>query len=265
MEVFEEYAEESILKDAMDELKTIGDETTAQGLCKDPHDYESLSVLDSVSELDQLLDISQIEQFYAEKKEPENTRTMFEADNIFLESIIDGDSKLFSYSNEASNNQSISTDCFDASCVFSDTTEVITSSDLLGELMSKSGILINATGDNAKEASVSKKRKSSSDTVVCEKLQKLSETDADDCYSVYSSCASSPEDRCAIRRQKNNEASKISRANRKVKQQKLFEREKELEKENKRLQKLINEMTSEAEELRKILVEKLSSVKCFGN
>jgi len=65
----------------------------------------------------------------------------------------------------------------------------------------------------------------------------------------------------AVRRIKNNEASKITRAKRKQKQGDLFKQEAELLKSNAQLKINIEVMQKEAEILRKILVSKLSSIK----
>ena len=62
----------------------------------------------------------------------------------------------------------------------------------------------------------------------------------------------------AERKVKNNAASKVSRAKRKQKVTSLFEREKELETENAKLKLQVEEMTKEAEELKKQLVLRLS-------
>jgi len=65
----------------------------------------------------------------------------------------------------------------------------------------------------------------------------------------------------AVRRIKNNEASKITRAKRKQKQGDLFKQEAELLKSNAQLKINIEVMQKEAEILRKVLVSKLSSIK----
>ncbi|XP_011402548.1 PREDICTED: cyclic AMP-dependent transcription factor ATF-7-like [Amphimedon queenslandica] len=62
----------------------------------------------------------------------------------------------------------------------------------------------------------------------------------------------------AERKEKNNAASKVSRAKRKQKMKSLFEREKELESENARLKLQVEEMTKEAEKLKKQLILRLS-------
>lgn len=65
----------------------------------------------------------------------------------------------------------------------------------------------------------------------------------------------------AIRRVKNNEASKITRAKRKQKHGELFKQQTELEKSNAELKIKIEVMQKEAEILRKVLVSKLSNCK----
>jgi len=65
----------------------------------------------------------------------------------------------------------------------------------------------------------------------------------------------------AVRRIKNNEASKITRAKRKQKQEDLFKQEAELLKSNAQMKINIEVMQKEAEILRKVLVSKLSSIK----
>lgn len=64
----------------------------------------------------------------------------------------------------------------------------------------------------------------------------------------------------AIRRIKNNEASKVTRAKRKQKQSDLFKQETELLQSNAKLNMQIEVMQKEAEILRKVLVSKLSSI-----
>jgi len=64
----------------------------------------------------------------------------------------------------------------------------------------------------------------------------------------------------AVRRIKNNEASKVTRAKRKQKQGDLFKQETELLQSNAKLNIQIEVMQKEAEILRKVLVSKLSSV-----
>ena len=65
----------------------------------------------------------------------------------------------------------------------------------------------------------------------------------------------------AVRRIKNNEASKVTRAKRKQKQGDLFKQEAELLQSNAKLNIQIEVMHKEAEILRKLLVSKLSSIK----
>lgn len=64
----------------------------------------------------------------------------------------------------------------------------------------------------------------------------------------------------AVRRIKNNEASKVTRAKRKLKQGDLFKQETELLQSNAKLNMQIEVMQKEAEILRKVLVSKLSSI-----
>ena len=64
----------------------------------------------------------------------------------------------------------------------------------------------------------------------------------------------------AVRRIKNNEASKVTRAKRKQKQSNLFKQETELLQSNAKLNMQIEVMQKEAEILRKVLVSKLSSI-----
>jgi len=64
----------------------------------------------------------------------------------------------------------------------------------------------------------------------------------------------------AVRRIKNNEASKVTRAKRKLKQGDLFKQENELLQCNAKLNMQIEVMQKEAEILRKVLVSKLSSI-----
>ena len=269
MEVFCEYTEESIMKDAMEELKTTQVKSEREDSFHLPQANDLFENLEGICDLEELLGISENKHELKQDMEeqcPERSGMMAQFDDVF-ESLICEDGSSNALLGNIITNTSSSADCIDTSCVFSDTTEVITSSDLLGKLMSQSGIPTDeSSSSNVNTACTSKKRSLSSDAaVVPEKLQKYSETDADECCSVYSSCASSPEDRGAVRRQKNNEASKVSRANRKAKQQRLFEREKELEKDNDRLRNLIEKMTKEAEIMRKVLVDKLSGAKCFGD
>ena len=61
------------------------------------------------------------------------------------------------------------------------------------------------------------------------------------------------------RREKNNVASKVSRAKRKQKAKSLFEREKELVSENAQLRLKVEEMAKEAEELKKLLICRLAT------
>lgn len=258
MEVFENYTQESILKDAMEELKAKIDDTQDDSIPLSG--YESLSILESIDDLDEFLG-SPLDSTSSRVIQPEYTGNELALDDVFYDSVF-GDScpspecKLV---DDVNVNQSMSTDCIDQSFVFSDTTEVITSSDILGELMSKSGITSEEISQHAQNGYSLRKRKAPSSTEpVAGKLMRYSEVGVDECNSIYSSSASSPDDKNVVRRQKNNEASKISRANRKAKQQKLFEKEKELEKDNARLHKLIAEMTAETEMLRNILVQKLS-------
>ena len=265
MEVFGQYTEESILKDALEELKTSEDHIKLDPFHKEKTIQSSLN-LENFNDLEEFLGIcsntNELAQDVDEKPNAEKSDDVCELDEVF-ESLVGSQDPLINLQNGNSDITGSSTDCTDTSFVFSDTTEVITSSDLLAQLMSQSGILTDQNAASSKTEHTSRKRRPSSDNLcVPEKLQKYStETDADECCSIYSSCASSPEDRFAVRRQKNNEASKVSRANRKAKHQRLFEKEKELEKDNERLRKLIEDMSTETEILRKILVDKLSGVK----
>lgn len=61
------------------------------------------------------------------------------------------------------------------------------------------------------------------------------------------------------RRIKNNAASKVSRAKRRAKVSNLFTREKELETENAKLRLQVEEMTQEAEKLKKLLISRLAA------
>merc|ERR1712168_1611488 len=65
----------------------------------------------------------------------------------------------------------------------------------------------------------------------------------------------------AVRRVKNNEASKVTRAKRKMKHSELFKQQTELEKSNAQLKIKIEVMQKEAEILRQVLVSKLSTCK----
>ena len=67
-------------------------------------------------------------------------------------------------------------------------------------------------------------------------------------------------DKDTLRRIKNNKASKLTRAKRKAKHSKLFEKAAELEKSNAELRIKIETMQKEAGILRKVLITKLSSV-----
>lgn len=68
----------------------------------------------------------------------------------------------------------------------------------------------------------------------------------------------SPQDKYIERRKKNNVASQISRAKRRQKSHDLFAREKELEKQNAELKIKVEEMTKEAEKLKRLLIEQLA-------
>ena len=70
----------------------------------------------------------------------------------------------------------------------------------------------------------------------------------------------SESDKVTLRRLKNNEASKLTRAKRKAKHSQLFEKAAELEKSNAELRIKIEAMQKEADILRKALITKLSSV-----
>lgn len=138
----------------------------------------------------------------------------------------------------------------------------------LEELMIKSGlcpatVLVQPEEDPPKQAQSEeiiseRKRKISEDFhVISEKSPKVYSSDLDSVG--YSPCpSSSGDDMKAERRRRNNAASKISRANRKSKQNQMFEKEKQLSEENEKLRNKIEEMTREAEGLRKILILKLS-------
>lgn len=68
----------------------------------------------------------------------------------------------------------------------------------------------------------------------------------------------SKESKQSERRRKNNVASQVSRAKRRNRTSNLFAREKELEVENARLKLQVEEMSQEAERLRKLLVNRLA-------
>ena len=81
--------------------------------------------------------------------------------------------------------------------------------------------------------------------------------------SVSSSCSSLTslvEEKKAVRRHKNNEASKVTRARRKERHQDLFTKKSELEVSNAQLKIKIELMQKEADMLRQVLVAKLSNV-----
>ena len=214
------------------------------------------SIMENIHELDQL--------FGPMETQPGDEFTACDVTSGFL--LDSAMEECCTSAQSKSTTSSVSIDCVEPSCVFSDTTEVISSSDLLGRLMSESGISADEVNDDVQLITPQNKRKLSPTTdTVAKKWQGYSEADADDCSSIYSSCASSPEGTTVLRRKKNNEASKVSRANRKAKHQRLFEREKELEEDNARLRLLATEMTKEAESLRKQLIVKLSAKDCPGH
>lgn len=66
------------------------------------------------------------------------------------------------------------------------------------------------------------------------------------------------DDRYRTRRDKNNVASQVSRAKRRSRNASMFDRVKELEVENARLRTQVEDMTAEAEKLRKLLVHRLA-------
>lgn len=87
-----------------------------------------------------------------------------------------------------------------------------------------------------------------------ERKRKSSSTDVDNVSSVKKST----NDKYIERRKKNNVASQVSRAKRRQKSSELFAKEKELEKQNAELKIKVEEMTKEAEKLRKLLIMQLA-------
>lgn len=68
----------------------------------------------------------------------------------------------------------------------------------------------------------------------------------------------SKEAKYLVCRQKNNEASRVSRAKRRERHATIFTRVTDLEEENARLRKEVEEMEAETARLKKLLVERLS-------
>ena len=284
-QVYQNYSENSLLNDALEELKTStstevqSDQktTTTSSVSKDSltEDLE-LTDLESYLGMDFINQEPQVKFEMPVKEEPASDSTLkFDKDDdVFIDSLLDEDAisdiqdiflnRSFSLDETANIDDypSATVGCDSNTQVVSDTTVVMTASSCLGDLMKKSGIATDVRPNKIQNGSESTKRKATE--ISCElpvKSPKFSETDNDDCASVYSSCVSSPEDKSTLRRKKNNEASKISRANRKEKQMRLFDREKELVKENAELRLKIEKMTKEAEELRKVIIIKLSTGK----
>ena len=96
--------------------------------------------------------------------------------------------------------------------------------------------------DQPEEASASRKRSVSSPSPRPAKKPKLIVKD----------------DRYRVRRDKNNVASQVSRAKRRSQNTSMFDRVKVLEVENARLRTRVEDMTAEAEKLRKLLVDRLA-------
>ena len=66
------------------------------------------------------------------------------------------------------------------------------------------------------------------------------------------------EDKCKVRRDKNNKASQVSRAKRRQRQREMNDRVGELETQNKQLREKELELTAEIERMKKLLLERLS-------
>eukprot|EP00112_Aurelia_sp_Birch-Aquarium-sp1_P019331 Seg476.6 transcript_id=Seg476.6/GoldUCD/mRNA.D3Y31 product="hypothetical protein" protein_id=Seg476.6/GoldUCD/D3Y31 len=285
-QVYQNYPENSLLNDALEELKTStsteveSDQktTTTSSVTKDSLSGElELADLESYLGLDFINVEPQVKIEVPVKEETlafDSTLEFNKDDDVFIDSLLDDNA--ISDIQDIFLNRSFSLDetvkvdeypsatvgCYSNTQVVSDTTVVMTASSCLSDLMKISGITTDERPNKAENRSEATKRKATE--IDCElpvKSPKFSETDNDDCGSVYSSCVSSPEDKSTLRRKKNNEASKISRANRKEKQTHLFEREKELVKVNAELRLKIEKMTKEAEELRKVIIIKLSTGK----
>ena len=90
-------------------------------------------------------------------------------------------------------------------------------------------------------------------TVENPRKRSISDVEAED-----SSAKKSKLDKHNIRRIKNNEASRVSRAKRREHHSNIFTRVEELETENARLKVVVEEMEAETARLKKLLVERLS-------
>ena len=80
-----------------------------------------------------------------------------------------------------------------------------------------------------------------------------------DCNSPEPKRSKKYDNKYTVRRQKNNIASQVSRSKRRSKHRGMSSRVQELEETNKRLREQVKQMEAEAEELRKSLVQKLST------
>ena len=88
--------------------------------------------------------------------------------------------------------------------------------------------------------------------------KRKSTSSSDDVVVLPKAAKKSPEDKYVERRKKNNVASQVSRAKRRKKNGDLFVREKELEEQNAELRVKVDEMSKEAEQLKKLLVQHMA-------
>ena len=150
----------------------------------------------------------------------------------------------------------------------SDAAVTSTSTISLEELLNVSGINVAhlpndsspgpATFDEDKKPNARKRKCEDDETVQSPKSIKSEDDNSSTGCCLSPKASLTEEEKIVHRRNKNNAASRVSRAARKARHQDLFKKVVELEQENASLRIKIEEMTKEAEQMRSVLIGKLS-------
>jgi len=253
--------DEAIIEDVLEELTgTSSNESVTFDILKDDFDLPDLAEL-PLEDLSNLESLLTTQGDYVE----EENFNLFDINQIVASPLSSSSSSSdledilsdIGSSNDEQDNHNIQ---------FNNLVDTILDSDFMQEFLASSEINTALPQVSLPDISTTD---ISSIEVGCKR--KLTDTLSDDCPSnkyvkhneqiVPLAMKENETEKEAVRRIKNNEASKITRAKRKQKQEDLFKQESELLQSNAQLKIKIEVMQKEAEILRKVLVSKLSSVK----
>jgi len=254
--------DEAIIEDVLEELSgTSSNESVTFDILKDDFDLPDLAELP-------LEDLSNLESLLATQSDyvEENNITSFNTNQI-LASPLSSSSSSSDLEDILSDIGLLNDDQDNQNIQFNSLVDTIFDSDFMQEFLASSEM--NTTQPQVSFPDHNTTDISSILEVGCKR--KLVDTSSEKCppnkcvkhneQIVPLTVKENETEKEAVRRIKNNEASKITRAKRRQKQEDLFKQETELLQSNTQLKIKIEVMHKEAEILRKILVSKLSSVK----